>query len=82
MRSRLTKEDKKVLRALGYTNSNEDGAVMEHKTLIEDDLPVFIWPEQTLTEVLERHNQLVVDNTLRRAQTCLSELRNSLKASR
>jgi translation elongation factor EF-Ts len=48
---------KQILTALGYKETEEDGACCEHPDFIWEDR--FVWKDQTIEEILKEHNKKV-----------------------
>ena len=54
MTNKLTPQDKKILKLLGYESTQEDGAQFEHPNIMEHTtFPQYVWKGDTLEDVLK-----------------------------
>tara|TARA_B110000285_G_scaffold71431_1_gene82326 strand:- start:151 stop:417 length:267 start_codon:yes stop_codon:yes gene_type:complete len=54
MKNKLTPQDKKILKLLGYESTQEDGAQFEHPNIMEyTTFPQYVWKGDTLEDVLK-----------------------------
>ena len=54
MTNKLTPQDKKILKLLGYESTQEDGAHFEHPNIMEyTKFPQYVWKGDTLEDVLK-----------------------------
>lgn len=54
MKNKLTPEDKKILKLLGYVKTQEDGAQLEHPSMCDfATFPQYVWMGDTLKDVLK-----------------------------
>ena len=52
MTNKLTPQDKKILKLLGYESTQEDGAEFEHPNIMRA-FPKYVWKGDTLEDVLK-----------------------------
>ena len=61
----MTKNQIKYLKLLGYSESDEEGAILRHKGIV-DPISTFVWAGEAFESVLGNYYTLVVQSERKR----------------
>lgn len=80
MKNKLTIEDKKILKLLGYIKTQEDGALFEHPLMTDfQDFPQYVWKDDTLEDVLKDFTAGIEHAALKKAASAIGNLAWSIQ---
>jgi hypothetical protein len=80
MKNKLTPEDKKILKLLGYVKTEEDGAQFEHPDICDHvTFPQYVWKGDTLADVLKNFTAGIEYATMQSIQGDIQRQMNDLK---
>jgi hypothetical protein len=80
MKNKLTPEDKKILKLLGYVKTQEDGAQLEHPSMCDfATFPQYVWKGDTLEDVLKNFTAGIKYSAIAAAADSLNTINDEVK---